>query len=280
MTQSMEKMAEKTEPNSVFFRHYKDGDEADILNLLNLCYGQWGNIKQWHWLYTKYPGFTSSDVFIGECNGNIIAHRGLHYRHLDMNARHKVLTVAHGDSAVHPDFVGRGLYSKLHRTTLEAAKNRGACLDFTWTFKGSLAYQHHMKTGFLEINQAPSFMKIFSPDKVLRAGLRDFLHKNRKMSTVLHSMKTELYLRVGEAEFCTSDLLAKPALSSDKKHSVRFILADEVVYWLANFRTSSRPGRIKSLALLLLAGKVRMKFGSLYSLLELARKGVAILGSL
>ena len=281
MTQSTEKMAEKVQPSSsVILRHYGDGDEAGILNLLNLCYGRWGNIEKWRWLYSKYPGFASSDILIGEFNGNIIAHRGLHYRHLDINARHKVLTVVHVDGAVHPDFAGRGLYSKLNRATAEAGKEKGACLYLFWTLKGSLVYRHRIKTGFVEINQAPSFIKVFNPDKVLKAGLRDFLHKNRRMSAVLHSMKTELCFRIGDTEFRISDLVVRPGLSSDRKHSVRFILAEEVVYWLAGFRTSSRAGRIRSLALLLLAGKVRVKFGSLYSLLELTRKGAAIIGSL
>jgi len=268
-------------PTGITIRSYKSGDEAEIVDLLNLCYGGWGDLRKWQALYAKYPTFTKDDVFIIENEGEVIGHGGLRFRDIELSQGHRISTVSLGDAAVHPQCRGLGLYASLHQARLQAAESRGASLVLSWNLKGSTTYNRNKKTGFIELRQAPAYMKVINPGKVLESGLSDFIHKNQKLRSVLQDLGNDLYFAVGAAEFSVAELLGKikqqPKVT---REGVKLILAESSLPLLTNFRTMSKVQRIRGLTLLLLRRRVKIRFGSPVAFLKVARKGVAILGSL
>ena len=268
-------------PTGITIRSYKSGDEGEIVDLLNLCYGGWGDLRKWQALYSNYPAFTKDDVFIIGKDGKIIGHRGLHFRDVELSQGHRVSTVSLGDTAVHPQCRELGLYASLHQATLQAAESRGASLAFTWNLKGSTTYNHNRKTGFIELRQASAYVRIMNPGKVLRSGLSDFIHKNQKLRSILHDLENDLYFSIGEAEFPVAELLGET--SQQPKASgkgVKLVFAESSLPLLTNFRTMSKLQRIRGLTLLLLCRRVKIRFGSPVVSLKVARKVVAILGCL
>jgi len=265
----------------ITIRPYNTGDEEQILDLLNRCYGEWGNLQKWRAFYTNYPNFTSDDIFIIENCDEIVGHRGLHFRDVKLNQVNVNSTVTLGDTAIHPSYRKHGLYTNLHYVTLEAAKNRGAILAFTWNLKGSTTYNNNKKTGFVEIRQLPTYMKVINPGKVLKTGISDFVFKNQRMRNTIVKLRTDIIFVIGETEFSVAELLAETDQQLEERENKVSLTVDEnAISLLTNFRAMNSLERFRSLVSLLLYRKVKVRFSSIGAFWEVARKGVAIIGSL
>jgi len=266
---------------NMVIRSYKPGDEVQLVKFLNLCFGKWGTIRKWHALYLRYPTFRNDDVFITEKNGEIIGHESLHFRDLAIYRDCKLLTVSLHDAAVHPHCRGRGIHNKLMEIMLQAAKLKGAGLVFCWYLRGTGLHAHSKKIGFIEIKQLPAYMKVLRPEKVLRSGLLDFLHKNQKLMNELQDVDYNLCFRFGKSQFSIAELLSKADKKPVKSHKKVAIIFDESsVSLLAKFRNMDKRQRLQQLILLVLLRKAKVKFSSFRAFLALARKAVAIIGTI
>jgi GNAT superfamily N-acetyltransferase len=267
--------------DNVVVRHYRNGDESKIVDLLNLCYGQWGEATKWQGVFCRYPTFNKDDVFILEKNGGIIAHRSSRFRNLITPDSQSIFTAQFADTAVHPQHRGSGIYTRLHELTLDAVRARGACLIFTTNLRGSTSYNHNKKTGFIELRQAPAYIKIINPQKVLRSGLSDFIHKNQKIRGSLQDLRNSLFFRIGKTEFPVGELLGETAQQPETGGDrVTIVLDESSAFLVTRFRTSGRLQRIASLVSLLLRGKIRVKSSSFRAFVKFLRKGAAVIASL
>lgn len=260
-------------------RPYELGDEAQIVNLLNTCFGDWGTLQKWQFLYSQHPTFNKDDIVILEANGEIIGHGGIHIRDLVID-KHRLSTATLSDAAIYPRHRGKGLYVKLVNARLKQAKSKSACLALTWHLRGSNAYEHNRKTGFVEINQSLVYMKIIKPDKVLMTGLFDLLQKNQRLRWVLEGMRNDLCFRVGEAEFSVADLLGKRSEHLERQTKVEIVFDKNSLPTVANFRNMSKFEKIQNLVLLMLLRRIKVKFVSISGLLNLVRKSVTIVGAI
>lgn len=265
----------------IVLRPYKPGDEVKIVDFLNLCYGEWGALQKWQFLYPQYPTFDEENVLVMENgSGEIIGHGGLHLRDLDIQQKLKLRTVSLTDAAIHPRCRGKGLYTKLVETRLRAAKSKGACLVFTWHLKGSNAYKHNKKTGFIEVEQPPAYMKVIRPEKVLRSGLFDLLHKSQSLRKTLRDLGDDLFFCLGKCKFSVAELLGKADEKPSKNRGkVEIILDRSSLSMLANFRNLGKYQRLACLASLILLRRIKVRFSSFKVLLNMARKGLAVIGS-
>jgi len=264
----------------IIVRRYELGDEAQIVNFLNLCYGEWGTIQKWQFFYADYPTFNKDDMVLTEVHDEIIGHGGVHFRDLLVWKR-KLYTASLTDAAIHPRYRGRGLYAGLVDIRLKMARSKGACLAFAWHLKGSNAYKHNKRIGFVEVKQSPVYIKVIRPEKVLKSGLFDLLHKNQRMKEVLQELGDDLCFRLGKFEFSVVELLGRVDKKLRKDRSkVEIVLDENSLFIMANFRNMSRLKRILSLILLISLRRAKIRFSSFKALLNLARKGVAIIGSI
>jgi len=260
-------------------RSYKQGDEAQIVRLLNICFGDWGTLQKWQFLYSQHPTFSKDDVVILEADGEILGHGGIHIRDLVVG-KQGLSTATLSDAAIHPRYRGKGLYVKLVNARLKQAKSKGACLALTWHLRGSNAYEHNRKTGFVEINQSLVYMKIIRPDKVLMTGLFDLVQKNQRLRWVLEGMRNDFCFRVGEVEFSVADLLGKCNKHLERQTKVEIVFDKNSLPTVANFRNMSKFEKIQNLVLLMLFGRIKVKFVSFSGLLNLVRKSVTIVGAI
>ena len=142
----------------MIIKSYTLGDESQILDFLNLCYGEWGTIQKWRSRYIDYPTFDKDNILLIKVNNKIIGHGSIHFRNLIVR-NHKIDTASLTDAAIHPRYRGRGLYAELVGIRLKTARSKGASLSFTWHLKGSNAYNHNKRIGFIEVKQSPIYMK-------------------------------------------------------------------------------------------------------------------------
>jgi len=277
MTMSEEQLRVK----GAVVRPFKRGDEARIVNLLNLCFGEWGTVQKWHKLYLQYPDFEKGDVFIIEKNDEIIGYEGLLFRDLVMQKDCELRTVSLRDAAIHPRYRRRGLHAGLLEMMLQAAKSRGADLIFSWYLRGSSLHAHSKAVGFVEVKQPAAYMKVMKPEKVLRSGLLDLLHKSQSLSRALQDLDSELIFRFGKFEFSVTELLGEAGKKSAKdQEKVEIILDVASLVTLAKFRNMSKRQRLKCLISLILLRKAKIRFSSFRALLNLAQKGLVVIGSI
>lgn len=262
-------------------RSFKRGDEAGIVSLLNACFGDWGTIRKWQKLYLQSPNFEKDDVFIIGKNDEIIGYEGLQFRDVVIKQDHKLSTVSLRDAAIHPRYRRRGLHAGLLEMMLQAAKMRSAGLVFSWYLRGSGLHAHSKDLGFIEIKQPPAYMKVIKPEKILRSGLLDLLIKSQSLRQTLQDFDGEIFFRIGKSEFSVAELLGKvnekPAKDQGK---VEMIFEKGSLDMLAKFRNMNKRQRLKSLIQLILLKRAKIRFSSLKAFLNLARKGLAVIGSI
>lgn len=265
----------------IVIRPYRDGDEARIVDFLNQCFGNWGNLEKWQGAYQKYPTFDKDTILIVEKDGEMIGHRGLHFRDLALQGDKKVLTVSMGDTAIHSRHRGAGIFSRLNDITFPMAAAKGACMVFSWAMKGSTGYHGIMKEGFVEIKQSPAYMKIINPERVFKRGMFDLVTKNQKLRKTLMEFDNELCFCLGKSEFPLRELFGKTGqIEIDRTRIVKFVFHPSALLALANFRNRGRYWRIRCLVSLVLLGKAKVRFGSFKAFTNLVRNTGVILGSI
>ena len=269
-------MDEKQKPVEFSARPFKSGDEANLVDFLNLCYpGGSENIEHWEWLYPRYPSFKNDNVFIIESNNQIIGHRGLQLGEFIIRGK-KVPVALLSATAIHPSYQGQGLYTRLHQATLKAAKFRGACLVLAGNTRGSITYNHNKKTGFIEIKRSHTYIKVINYEKFFRAEVSDFIARREKLKSLLQGLEDNLYLYFGKTELSLKELLnenTSTLLVDNKRGRVRIILSENSFPLLVEFTTGGKLRKMKSLLSLLLSRKMKIRFNSLLALGRVAWAG-------
>ncbi|MBA7564213.1 hypothetical protein ES708_05875 [subsurface metagenome] len=229
------------------------------------------------WEEPEYPTFNNDDILIIEDSGEIIGHRGLHFRNAVLRGDSSVLTVSSGDTAIHPLHRGSGLDSELHETALQMAKTRGAVLAFAWHLKDSASYNRNIKSNFIEVKQTPVYARIIKPEKVLKAGLLHLIHRRAKLRQVLAKLK-EMYITIGKTRLSLAELAGeKPA---DSQKTIEVILKESSLSLLVNFRSWGKWRRVLTLVLLIITGKARLRTTSPGALVKLFIRGIEVLAAL
>lgn len=104
--------------NNIIVRRYQKGDEFGIVELLDHVFQGWpdrdipcSKVEHWRWKYLDNP-LGMNNISVAITNDKIIgANHGIYF-HLKLGE--KILLCSQGtDAAVHPDYQGQGLYTKL-----------------------------------------------------------------------------------------------------------------------------------------------------------------------
>jgi len=273
-------MGEKRKPIEFSIRAYRPGDEVKLVDFLNLCYsGEWGDMKWWQWLYPSCPSFERDSIFIIEGDNQIIGHRSLHPRNLIVCGK-KVPIIFLGSTAIHPDYRGFGLYSRLHQATLEATKSKGVSLALTLNSRGSITHNNNKRTGFMEINRGPTYLKPINYETFFKAQVSSFISRRENLKDLLRDLGTRLYLSFGETEFSLEELLdgdSSTPLAEGKKGEVKVTLSKTSLPPLVDFMVGGKLQKLKSLSYLLFTGRVRVRFSSPIALARATRVGIGML---
>jgi len=263
----------------LFIRGYELGDENAIVDLLNLSYSLgWGNMEQWEYYYSRSPFFDANNVFIIESNNQIIGHRSFELLDLVIRGNNITMCLFH-DTATHPDYRGFGLYSKLHKATLKAAKLKGACLVDAGNSRGSITYHHNKKTGFIEIKQSYSYVKIINYEKYFREEVLSFINRREKLKALLNNLTTNLHIQFGKSEFSLSELLneGNPTLAiGNKNGTVIIVFVETSLSLIIRVMSGTKLQKVRSLLYLLSSRKIRFKFSSPLALMKVALAGIRV----
>lgn len=146
----------------MIIRKGNDNDLHEIISLLKISLGEElipKNTAFWNWKHRHNP-FGESPVLVAELDNRIIGVRAFIKWEYIQNG-HIIPAQRAVDTAVHPDFQGKGIFSQLTRQLLEKSKLDGAKLIFNTPNKKSI--NGYFKLGWERWARLPvRFKPIFS----------------------------------------------------------------------------------------------------------------------
>lgn len=146
----------------MIIRKGTDSDLEEIISLLKVSLGEDRIPKSealWNWKHQQNP-FGTSPVWVAESAGKIIGVRAfLKWEYIHES---KILLAQRAvDTAVHPDFQGKGIFSQLTRKLLEKSRLEGTDLIFNTPNRKSTP--GYLKLGWEKWDRLPLKMKpVFS----------------------------------------------------------------------------------------------------------------------
>jgi hypothetical protein len=143
------------------FRNYKDGDEQQIVELLNQVYNNWGTVEEWCKKYKQNPNFDPRLIFVCEDEMRIIG--CVHYLHRDLKFNNNLLhAYVGGDGATLPAYSGKGVFFKGMSLLYREAKRRKGSIIYGFNSEGIYADFYRRKCGEVAAYRPRVLIKILN----------------------------------------------------------------------------------------------------------------------
>ena len=143
-------------------------DRQPILDLVTLCLGP-GSVPRtaafWDWKHARNP-FGPSPILVAEAEGRLVGLRAF-LRWRWRSGRAEVPAVRAVDTATHPDWRGRGVFSRLTRRLLSEMAEEGAAFVFNTPNRASGA--GYRKLGWSTVGRAPVLARPLKLPGAIRA---------------------------------------------------------------------------------------------------------------
>lgn len=141
-------------PVELEIRPARDGDVAEMVGLLRLCLGEGGVPRSeafWRWKHRESP-FGRSPVLVATAGGRIVGLRAF-LRWRWRSGDEELAAVRAVDTATHPDWRGRGVFSRLTRQLVDEMEAEGAAFVFNTPNRKSGA--GYLQMGWTAIGRLP-----------------------------------------------------------------------------------------------------------------------------
>lgn len=166
------------------FRKAQESDIPQIVELLKLSLGEGlmpKSEKFWRWKHLENP-FGASPVLLCEENNQLIGLRAfLNWQWLYEGKILKAVRAV--DTATHPDFQGKGIFSKLTKALLEECLETK--IDFVFNTPNDKSKPGYLKMGWKEFGRIPlaiyagnPFSKFFGQTEALNSNWAELMMKN------------------------------------------------------------------------------------------------------
>jgi GNAT superfamily N-acetyltransferase len=157
----------KTPVATLAVRHFEDRDQSEVLDLLTTTLGGGPagrrSAELFRWKHLENP-FGRSILVVGETEGRIVGLRAFMRWRFAADGR-TVDAVRAVDTATHPAFQRRGVFSGLTRAALSEVRGRAA-LVFNTPNKHSLP--GYLKMGWSVVGRVPILVRVRHPLKLVR----------------------------------------------------------------------------------------------------------------
>jgi len=150
-------------------RSYRDEDEIEVLQLLSASLGPGPGGERsrefFAWKHLDNP-FGPSFMLVAESAGRIVGLRTFMRWGFSLDGR-SVRGVRAVDTATHPEFQGRGIFSLLTRTALDSLKDEA---DIVFNTPNDKSRPGYLKMGWSVAGKLPVAIKLCHPIRVVRSA--------------------------------------------------------------------------------------------------------------
>jgi GNAT superfamily N-acetyltransferase len=233
-------------------RRYRDEDEPRVLKLLDLALGGGPAGTRppefFRWKHEANP-FGRSLMLVAEHEGRVIGLRAF-MRWRFQAAGREVKAVSAVDTATHPDYQGRGVFSSLTRTALDELRGEA---DLVFNTPNEKSLPGYLQMGWTKVGKVPVLVRIGRPLRFL-ARIGSFRREAQPAETP-PKVAVPLAGEVIRGErAAVSDLLAAAAQPDERFRTARDVTYLEWRYGsapLLDYRavTEGRDGRLRGLAI-------------------------------
>jgi GNAT superfamily N-acetyltransferase len=147
-------------------RPFREDDEADVLSLLKATLGNGpvGHrpVEFFRWKHLANP-FGRSLMLLGEVDGGVVGLRAF-LRWRFVAGDRTIEAVRAVDTATHPDFQGRGVFSRLTREAIEAL---GEEVDLVFNTPNKKSLPGYLKLGWSVAGRVPVSVRVRRPGALL-----------------------------------------------------------------------------------------------------------------
>jgi GNAT superfamily N-acetyltransferase len=147
-------------------RPYRDEDEPQVLALLRATLGNGPagvrSSEFFRWKHVSNP-FGRSFMLVADLDGQIIGLRAFMRWTFRAGERiHRAVRAV--DTATHPDFQGKGIFSRLTLAALDELKND---VDFVFNTPNDQSLPGYLKMGWREVGRVPVWVRVRRPLRLL-----------------------------------------------------------------------------------------------------------------
>lgn len=152
-------------------RPYREEDEGEVLDLLSVTLGSGPAGRRppefFRWKHWENP-FGPSYMLVAEADGRIVGLRAL-MRWTFRSGDRMIPAVRAVDTATHPDYQGKGIFSRLTREAVEALRGD---VDLIFNTPNEKSLPGYLKMGWSVVEKIPISVRVRKLPRVV-GGLRD-----------------------------------------------------------------------------------------------------------
>lgn len=149
-------------------RNLRLGEEKKHYDLLNLCFKPWGSERKWRRLYFQHGFDITKNVLVVEEAGEWIGGVTGWFRAAFLKESIKTKVCIAGDGYVHPNHLGKGVYSTYMRSFSDFARKEGASLGIGFISIYGVPHIALPKYGFVDVFHPRTKVLVLNPEKFLQ----------------------------------------------------------------------------------------------------------------
>jgi len=165
-----------------------DADVPEILRLIDTSYDRQDDLlrlRYWRWKHEANP-FGASPCLVAESNGRLVGVR-VFLRWAWQSGDRTVRAVRAVDTATHPEWRGRGIFSRLTLRLVEQMQREG--ISFVYNTPNAKSMPGYLKMGWSRVGRVPLWIR---PHRVSRAVRRSLTQRHAD-TPVLKGLDTVPY---------------------------------------------------------------------------------------
>jgi len=154
--------------STITIERYAENDIPEIIDLIRLSFGHDFSAERWHWLHYKNL-LAPSFIILARDDNKIIGIYSVIKKEITINGK-KYIAGRDIDPVVHPEYRGKGIFSKLLKAGYEMCKGE---IDIHFNFANEQSEAGFLKNGWTQVrNRKLAFPGIQKLNKFLRLLVR------------------------------------------------------------------------------------------------------------